>query len=83
MRKIVEKSMLGKTWVVADDNFDDDTDLVKKILMRRGIKSDDDITMFLNPSIKEYMPDPFVLQDMCKAVNIIADALENNQKIAI
>ncbi len=83
MRKIVEKSMLGKTWVVADDNFDDDTDLVKKILMRRGIKSDDDITMFLNPSIKEYMPDPFVLQDMCKAVNIIADALQNNQKIAI
>ena len=69
--------------MVADDNFDDDTDLVKKILMRRGIKSDDDITMFLNPSIKEYMPDPFVLQDMCKAVNIIADALENNQKIAI
>ena len=83
MRKIVEKSMLGKTWVVADDDFDDNVDLVEKILARRGIKSDDDVKLFLNPSIKEYMPDPFVLQDMSKAVQIIADAIQDNQKIAI
>ena len=75
--------MLGKTWVVADDDFDDNVDLVEKILARRGIKSDDDVKLFLNPSIKEYMPDPFVLQDMSKAVQIIADAIQDNQKIAI
>ena len=39
--------------------------------------------LFLNPSIKEYMPDPYVLKDMEKAAQIIADAVENNQKIAI
>ncbi len=83
MRKIVEKSMLGKAWVVADDDFDEKAGLVEKILYNRGINTDADRKLFLNPSIKEYMPDPFVLQDMCKAVNLIADAVQNKQKIAI
>lgn len=83
MRKIVEKSMLGKAWVVADDDFDENLGLVEKILMHRGFKSDADIKKFLNPSIKDYMPDPFVLQDMDKAAKIIADAIQDKQKIAI
>ena len=79
MRKIVEKSMLGKAWVSAYDEFGTD-DLLKKILAGRNIT---DVDKFLCPSIKEYMPDPSVLMDMDVAATVISDAVQNNQKIAI
>ena len=75
--------MLGKAWVMENDVFDGSGDLVKNILRGRGIVTDADVKQFLNPSIKEYMPDPSVLKDMDVAVRIIADAVQNNQKIAI
>lgn len=90
MRKIVEKSMLGKAWVVptscnsadpsltvADDN------LIDYILTSRGITGADDVAKYLNPSIKEYMPDPNVLKDMDRAVSVICDAIQSGKKIAI
>ncbi len=83
MRKIVDKSMLGKTWILAYDNIEDNDDLVKQILENRGVCGEKNIQKFLNPSIKEYMPNPSVLADMDKAAMIIADAIESNQKIAI
>ncbi len=88
MRKIVEKSMLGKVWAVSD-NYEQEIDLrdtenlVKKILNSRGIIGDTEIERFLHPSIKEYMPDPFVLKDMDAATRIIADAICEHKKIAI
>ena len=88
MRRIVEKSMLGKVWTVSDDYYEnqdsnDTKELVKNILQSRGITGDDNIERFLNPSIKEYMPDPFVLRDMDKATKIIADSICAHDKIAI
>ena len=88
MRKIVEKSMLGKVWTISDDcyekvNSNDTQALIKNILQSRGIVSDNEIERFLNPSIKEYMPDPFVLQDMDRAVSVISDAVCAGDKIAI
>ena len=80
MRKIVEKSMLGKAWVVAYDNLETNNDLVKIILASRGV---DDTEKFLNPSIKEYMPNPSVLMGIDDAARIVADAVQNNDKIAI
>ncbi|MBQ5699915.1 MAG: single-stranded-DNA-specific exonuclease RecJ [Alphaproteobacteria bacterium] len=84
MSRIVEKSMLGKAWVMAggvgDVNSDD---LVKKILAGRGIVADAEVKKFLNPSIKEYMPDPSVLADMDVAAGVIADAIVAGHKIAI
>lgn len=85
MRKIVEKSMLGRAWFVLGDDstpFVDADDLLHRILAGRGI-ADADIPKFLNPSVKEYMPDPFVLHDMQVAVKIISDAVLNGEKIAI
>ena len=85
MKTIVEKSMLGRAWVVADGNdspFVGDDDLLHHILVGRGI-SEDQIPKFLNPSVKEYMPDPFVLCDMERAVGIIFDAVLHGDKIAI
>ena len=83
MRKIVDKSMLGNTWVLAYDDFDDNGDLIQKILKNRGVCSEAEIKKFLNPSIKEYMPDPSVMMDIDKAACIIADAIESKSKIAI
>lgn len=85
MRKIVEKSMLGRAWIVADDNNYSNAgedDLLRHILSRRGIAGDE-VEKFLNPSVKEYMPDPFVLRDMQAASHIISQAILNNDKIAI
>lgn len=83
MNKVVDKSMLGNAWVLAQSDFEKNDDLVKYILASRGICNDADVQNFLNPSIKEYMPDPFVLSDMESGAKIIADAIENHQKIAV
>ena len=86
MKKIVEKSMLGRAWMVPTYENEDiaTTDnLVNKILTSRGIVGDENVKKFLNPSIKEYMPDPSVLHDMDVGARIIADAIEQNHKIAI
>ncbi|MBD5400356.1 single-stranded-DNA-specific exonuclease RecJ [bacterium] len=87
MRKIVEKSVLGRAWVSAysDENeiFSRPEDLVGKILHCRGIDGDAARDKFLNPSIKEYMPDPFVLRDMDMAARTITDAIIAGDKIAV
>ena len=85
MRKVVDKSMLGRAWMVATSS-DDATgadNLVKKILATRGIVDVADQERFLNPSIKEYMPDPSVLRDMDVAAREIADSILRGDKIAI
>ena len=56
--------------------------LIAKIIALRGITSDDVIN-FLDPKISTLMPDPHVLKDMQKAAERIADAIIENQKIAI
>ena len=76
--------MLGKAWVLADgiDNVNSD-DLVKKILAGRGLSDEAEVKRFLNPSIKEYMPNPSVLTDVDAAARMIADAVQRREKIAI
>ena len=83
MKRIVEKSMLGQAWVLpaySDDDLAGVDNLVDKILANRGIT---DAEKFLNPSIKEYMPNPSVLMDMDLAARVIADAIVAGEKIAI
>ena len=88
MRKIVERSMLGKAWAVSDGynlskDLNDTKNLIKNILSARGITDDVAVARFLHPSIKEYMPDPYVLKDMDVATRVIADAVYDGKKIAI
>ena len=88
MRRIVDKSILGRVWTISDDynlnqDFNNPEALVRNILMSRGISDEKDIERFLNPSVKEYMPNPSVLKDMDVATRIIADAICAHKKIAI
>ncbi|MCL2748800.1 MAG: single-stranded-DNA-specific exonuclease RecJ [Alphaproteobacteria bacterium] len=85
MRTIVEESMLGKAWVLAVDSSpqSEDNDLIRAILSNRGITESVEIQKFLNPAIKESMPDPYVLKDMDAAARIVSDAIIAGKKIAV
>ena len=88
MRNIVDKSMLGKVWTTAaylgeEESLCQVDNLLQRVLENRGICGDVAVKNFLNPCIKEYMPDPSCLIDMDVAAKIIADSILNKEKIAI
>ena len=58
------------------------SNLIAKLFSIRNI-SIDDIDSYLNPTLKDNMPDPNILMDMDKACERILMALKNNEKIAI
>ena len=87
----VENSLMGRAWMVRP--FDmrealaisqrfDLPEIVGRLLAARG-QTIDTTETFLNPSIKECMPDPSVMRDMDKAADILSDAVLNDQTIAI
>lgn len=83
--------MLGRAWVAADipsgadvvDLTANDESLLHAILASRGVTGADAVRKFMNPTIKEYMPDPSVLRDMDRAASVICDAIVRGDKIAI
>ena len=88
MRTVVDKSMLGQVWTVAtypgeESSISRPDNLLQKILMSRGITDMAAMEQFLNPSIREYMPNPSVLCDMDAAAKIITDSILAGEKIAI
>ena len=56
--------------------------LLAKILVSRGINADN-AANFIAPKMQNLMPDPYVMKDMQKAAEMIADAVIDNKKIAI
>jgi single-stranded-DNA-specific exonuclease len=53
-----------------------------RLLAARGI-GESEVWNYLNPSLKQLMPDPLVLKDMDKAVARVAAALEAGEAIAV
>ncbi len=84
-------SVLGKDWkpkVYSDervnylrDNFNL-SEIVSKLIAIRNIKLEE-VNIFLNPKIKNLLPNPFILKDMEKSVDRTIKAIENNEKIGI
>ncbi|MGL5346106.1 MAG: single-stranded-DNA-specific exonuclease RecJ [Peptostreptococcaceae bacterium] len=70
----LEKNELSKKLKISPE--------ISQILKNRGINSEKDSEIFMNPSL-EYLRDPFLMKDMAKAVNRIKKAIENNEKIWI
>lgn len=54
--------------------------LIAKILLNRNIT---DFQTFLNPDAENSYHDPFLMKDMDKAIDIIINAIENDQNIRI
>ncbi len=84
-------SVQGKEWVVKD--FDKSlTELISskynidyltaKLLTIKGLK-ENEIENFLNPKIKNYLPNPLLFKDCDKALDIIFKHIQNNSKICI
>lgn len=86
----VEHSALGRRWTTRV--IDADVDAVVKssgldriqaaLLAGRGI-SGDQAEQYLNPTLRNDMPDPSVLTDMDKAVSLILDAIQAEKKIVL
>ena len=55
---------------------------LSQIICNRKIRYDE-VENFINPKLRNLMPEPFILKDMEKAVNRVAEAIIKKQKIAI
>ena len=84
-------SVLGKDWV--SKTFNKETvnflkdnlnlsEITSKLIAIRKIKMSD-VNLFLNPKIKNLIPDPFILKDMDKAVSRTVESIQKRNKIGI
>ena len=84
-------SVTGKNWILKKfdqekilylkDNFFLD-EITAKLLVLRNIKKED-INSFLNPSIKNFLPNPNSLLDMEKSSLRTLEAIKNKEKIGV
>lgn len=56
--------------------------ILAELLADREINSND-VANYLNPKIRDFLPDPFHLLDMDKAVNAVSEAIYKQEKITI
>ncbi len=84
-------SVSGKNWVLKDFNQEEITylkdnflldEITSKLLSIRKIKKED-VASFLNPSIKNFLPNPEVLSDMKKSSERASRGIINKEKIGI
>lgn len=59
------------------------SELLSKLLLKRGIEGDEKIEIFLNPNYERDFYDPFLMRDMEKACLKIFEAINANEKIVI
>ena len=84
-------SVSGKNWILSEykqedltfikENFSLD-EITSKLLSIRNIKKEE-ISSFLDPSIKNFLPNPNNLLDMEKSTLRTVEALSNNEKVGI
>jgi len=84
-------SVSGKKWVSKEFNSEEISfyktnyfldEIVAKLLSIRKVKKDG-VKLFLEPSIKGILPNPYILKDMDRAVERTENAIINNEKIGI
>lgn len=89
----VETSLKGKRWVDRLSDKDRNQalaisqetgmpELLARVLAGRGVAKDD-AERFLNPNLKDLMPDPSTMTDMDKAVGVLVDAIIAKDRVAI
>jgi single-stranded-DNA-specific exonuclease len=87
----VEQSASGRRWEnrEGDDRMAraisqqyDLPDVVGRLLVARGVDVKD-VDSYLNPTLKDLLPDPSILQDMDKAAGHLSAAIQNGERIAV
>jgi len=84
----ISRSFLGQAWRwralaadARDPGFQPD-DLVTQLLLARGVGREA-IEANRTPSIRGFMPDPSIFNDMDKAARRLADAVQTNEQVTI
>ena len=89
----VERSVTGRSWT---DRLDAEatrlagalsqrselSEILARVVAGRGV-TPEDVGAFLNPTLRELMPDPSSLTDMDKLAGRLADAIESGEGIAL
>jgi single-stranded-DNA-specific exonuclease len=89
----VRNSALGQEWrdrldvrarntALAMAQTTDIPELVARVLAGRGVEAEG-AARFLDPTIRDLMPDPSVMTDMDKAAARLADAIRRRERVAI
>lgn len=60
----------------------DVSELLAGIMAGRGVALDE-VPQFLNPTLRDYLPDPFALRDMDKTVSRLLRAMDAHEHIAV
>ncbi|MDR3030919.1 MAG: single-stranded-DNA-specific exonuclease RecJ [Holosporales bacterium] len=85
-------SFFGKTWIFLDPDKEkleriklscDIDDLVARILINRNVDTPEEVKNFLNPTLRNAIPDPSLLIDMDKGVQRVVKAINSNENIII
>ena len=84
-------SVSSKSWIMKKyeqedvmffkDNYSLD-EITSKLLSIRNIKKDE-VESFLNPSIKNFLPNPYILSDMQKSSKKVYEVINKDLKIGI
>ena len=72
---------MKKEWIV-ENNDSNEKSLIKRLLISRGIKTDEQIREFINP-LEMKITSPDVFTDMQKTVERLSKAIENSETIII
>ena len=84
-------SVSGKNWIPKEFNSDEIDffktnyfldEIVAKLLSIRKIKKEE-VKFFLEPTIKNILPNPYILKDMDKAIERTEKAIFKTEKIGI
>ena len=86
-----DASVSGKNWISKNyseekvnflkDNFNL-SEILSRLIAIRNIRFEE-VKLFLDPKIKNLLPNPFILKDMEKAVARTIKAINENEKIGI
>lgn len=87
----VEKSLTSQFWAARETDNEAVSEIVRaagvsevvaRLLAARHVRPEN-VSFFLHPSFRSHLPDPYVLRDMEKAANRIAQAVLNSEKIGV
>jgi len=67
----------------SEDFLSNESDLLRTLLWSRGIKTEKEAEIFLNPAYERDLHDPFLMKGMREAVKRINEALQNKEKIVV